>query len=356
MRYLATALFAATVVLALSGAQPTAQPGDITGTWTAELGDGRVYLQLQTTPPDDWRHGGDWRGGWNTGQTMPVEDLPGLPANDPRFTVSQIRLELRREAGTIAMDGAFRDGRGAGLFRFTPRPEFTAEMKAVGYSEDLPLWRRFQFAAHDVGPRYIRALRAEGYDTLTLDEIQRARTHGVTADYIKAMKAEGYTVSTLQDIVRTRDHGVTPEYVKAMRAAGFKDASLDDLLRAKDHGVNAEFVAGMRGAGFKDATLADYVRARDHGVNPDYVRSLRAQGVSASTLDGVVRLRDHGVSAEYVEDMKGIGLKSLTAEDLVRLHDHGITPGFVNHVRAQGFKEDTPEGLIELKNRGAYRR
>ncbi len=356
MRHLVTALFVAAVVLPLRGAQAPAQSGEIAGTWTAEIGDGRVYLQLQTTPPDDWRTGGDWRGGWNTGQTMPVDELQGLPANDPRFSVSQITLNLRREAGTIALDGAFRDGRGAGLFRFTPRTEFTAEMKAVGYSDDLPLWRRFQFAVHDVGPKYIRGLRGEGYDKLTLDEIERAKKHGVTIDYIKGMKAEGYRTSTIEDIVHTRDHGVTPEYVKAMRAAGFKDAALDDLVRAKDHGVNAEFVAGMRGAGFNDATLADLMRACDHGVKPDYVRDLRAQGLAATTLDSVTRLRDHGVSPEYVEDMKGVGLKSLTAEDLVRLHDHGITPGFVNHVRAQGYKEDTPDGLIQLKNHGTYRR
>jgi len=355
MRYITAAVLAAAAVTVSISAQTPAS--EVSGTWTAELGEGRVYLQLQTTPPDDGR-GGDWRGGWNVGQTMPVEELGGLPANEPRFSVSSIKLELRREAGTIAMDGAFRDGRGAGLFRFTPRTDFAAEMKAVGYADDLPLWRRFQFAVHDVGPRYIRALRAEGYGTLTLDEIQRAKTHGVTIDYVKAMKAEGYAVSTIEDMVHTRDHGVTADYVKAMRAAGFgtTDVTFSDLVRAKDHGVNAEFVGGLRAAGFKDATLADFVRARDHGVKADFVKDLRAQGLAPATLDGFVRLRDHGISAEYIEDMKGVGLKSLTAEDLVRLHDHGITPGFVNHVRAQGFHDDTVDGLIQLKNRGTYRR
>ena len=100
------------------------------------------------------------------GQSFPIEELAGLPANDDQFTVSSVKFELRREAGTLAFDGSFRDGRGAGLFTFTPRADYIAEMKSLGYTDDLPLWRRFQLAVHDVGPKYIRALKTEGYDKL----------------------------------------------------------------------------------------------------------------------------------------------------------------------------------------------
>src|SRR5258706_3389461 len=119
---------------------------DIRGTWTAELREGKVFLQLRTAPPAEW-NGDRWNGDWNMGQTFPVEAFGGLPANDPQFSVSAIKFDLRREAGTFCFDGAFRDGRGAGLFSFAPRPEDTAEMKALGYTGELPLWRRFQLAA-----------------------------------------------------------------------------------------------------------------------------------------------------------------------------------------------------------------
>ena len=69
---------------------------------------------------------------------------------------------------------------------------------------------------HDVGPKYIRDLKSEGYDKLTLDQIQRAKTHGVTIDYIKEIKGQGFKVATLEELVRTRDHGVTGEFVKDM--------------------------------------------------------------------------------------------------------------------------------------------
>ena len=353
MRYITLA--ALVIAQTLAGHAQTAATVD--GSWTAELHSNRVYLQLRATPPDEARNDrGDraWDG-WNMGQTMSVEDVGGLPANDEHFTVSNVKLELRREAGTLALDGAFRDGRGAGLFTFTPRAQFTSEMKALGFSDELPLWRRFQLAVHDVGPTYVRALKGEGYDKLSLDQIQRAKTHGVSIDYIKSMKAEGYKVTEIEDIVRTRDHGVTAEYVRGMRTSGFKDATFADLVRAKDHGVTPDFAKELRDQGINPSTLDGFVRMRDHGIRGPFVVELKKAGFNSVDPEEIVRVKDHGVSAEYIADMKDIGLKNLTLSDIVRLRDHGVTPGFVNHVRAQGYKEDTVDGLIHLKDRGMWR-
>jgi len=132
--------------------------------------------------------------------------------------MASVKFDLRREAGALAFEGSFRDGRGAGLFTFAPRDAYLGEMRGLGYSDELPLWRRFQLALHDVGPKYIRDLKSEGYDKLTLDQIQRARTHGVTIDYIKDLKGHGFKLATLEELVRTRDHGVTGDFIKSMRA------------------------------------------------------------------------------------------------------------------------------------------
>src|SRR5262245_24490804 len=171
---------------------------DVHGTWTAELNDGKAFLQLRTAAPrDDDRRGGDW----STGSSLSIDELGGLPANDQNLTASAVKFELRREAGTLAFEGSFRDGRGAGLFTFVPRAEYVAEMKRLGYNDDLPLWRRYQLAVHDVGPKYIGALKTEGFDKLTLDEIQRAKTHGVTIEYIRDIKAQGFRSSSLENLV-----------------------------------------------------------------------------------------------------------------------------------------------------------
>jgi hypothetical protein len=266
--------------------RPLGAQSPVNGTWTAELRQGKVFLQVRTSPPRDANPSDDrWRGDWNMGQSFPVDEIGGLPRNDDQFTVSNIKFELRREAGTLSFDGAFRDGRGAGLFTFSERPEYTGEMRSLGYTEDLPVWRRFQLAVHDVGPRYIRELRTEGFDKLPLDLIQRAKTHGVTIDYIRDLKAQGFRSATLDNLIRTRDHGVTADYIKAMKAEGFTGASLDEFVRLRDHGVTQQYVQEMKRAGFASATLDELVRARDHGVNPEFVKEIKDLGFGAAGLD-----------------------------------------------------------------------
>jgi hypothetical protein len=341
-----------TILAALALATPASSQTAIQGTWTVELHTGKAFLQLRTDPPPDRERSGDWNGGWSMGQSFDLDQIAGLPPNDDHLSASNVKFELRREAGMLAFEGSFRDGRGAGLFTFTPRTEFTAEMRRLGYTEDIPIWQRYQFAVQDVGPKFITALKAEGYDKLSLEQIRRARNHGVTIEYIKSMKAEGYKAATLEDLVRTRDHGVTAAYVQDMRKAGFKDASIEDLVRAKDHGVTAQFVQDMRGLGTTATTLDGFVRLHDHGVTAAYVRDLGAQGFKNVSLEDAVRTKDHGVSADYIADMKQLGLKDLTLEQIVRLRDHGVTPGFVNHARARGYKPTDVEELIRLKNRG----
>ena len=107
MRYILAAILA--LFQALTGQTQTAT--DINGTWTAELRSAKVFLQVRTAPPAEW-NGDRWGGDWSTGQTLAVDEFAGLPANDERLSAEQIKFELHREAGTLAFQGSFRDGRG----------------------------------------------------------------------------------------------------------------------------------------------------------------------------------------------------------------------------------------------------
>ena len=79
------------------------EPRDVTGTWTAELHNGKVFLQVRTSAPTTWN---SWSGDWNMGQTFPIEEFSGLPPNDEHFTASTLKFELHREAGNLAFEGA----------------------------------------------------------------------------------------------------------------------------------------------------------------------------------------------------------------------------------------------------------
>src|SRR5260370_38764827 len=127
MRYIT---FLLVVALSVVG---RAQTSDIHGTWTAELHQGKVFLQVRATSPDDASRnstGTNW-GGWNMGQTFPVDELSGLPANNEQLTAASVKFDMRREAGSLNFDGAFRHGRGAGLFTFAPRAPYVTEMRSL---------------------------------------------------------------------------------------------------------------------------------------------------------------------------------------------------------------------------------
>ncbi len=161
-------------------------------------------------------------------------------------------------------------------------------MKAIGYTDDLPLWRRFQLAVHDVGPRYIRDLKTEGYDKLTLDQVQACQeprrdhrlhprqsrpratrprrskrwsgraTTASPSEYIKDMKAEGFAGTSLEDFVRTRDHGVTQAYVQGMKKAGFSSATIEELVPRPAITASRGIRAGIRGLGLTATTIDEF--------------------------------------------------------------------------------------------------
>src|SRR5436190_749287 len=231
MRYL-TVL---TLVLAQAVAGRAQAQSDVSGTWTAELRNARVFLQVRTAPPKEW-NGDRSNGDWSMGQSFPIDELAGLPPNDERFSVTSIKFDLHREAGTLAFEGAFRDGRGAGLFRFSPRAQYTAEMKALGYGEDLPQWRRFQLAIHDVTQKYIQDMKAAGFGSATIEDLVRARDHGVTPEFVQEIRGLGLSVTGLDQYVRLRDHGVRAAFVQELKAAGYDKLGAEDLVRLHDHG------------------------------------------------------------------------------------------------------------------------
>ena len=61
--------------------RPLGAQSAINGTWTAELREGKAFLQVRTAPPRDTADD-RWRGDWSTGQSIPIDQIGGLPRND----------------------------------------------------------------------------------------------------------------------------------------------------------------------------------------------------------------------------------------------------------------------------------
>ena len=100
----------------------------IQGDWRAEYKPAQdgVYLQLRTTPGNNW------------GFSIQPGELWGLSPTIAQGDHSTAHFELRREAGTLTFDGTFEKSEGWGQFRFAPNADFAEGMRGLGYWQSLP--------------------------------------------------------------------------------------------------------------------------------------------------------------------------------------------------------------------------
>ena len=184
------------------------QPQTLDGTWRARLQDtwtrkdGERWVSLQLEMDSDR----------NFGFSIPMEELEGLGARGDRWTASDVRFNVRRDAGTVDFQGSFSDGRGSGTWRFVPNAEFVSAMRKT--YPDLSSEQVFRLAIHDVSRGFIAAMSQEGYVRPSLDELTKMRIHGVDAGYVQGLRKAGYSNLTVGELVKTRIHGATPAFAQ----------------------------------------------------------------------------------------------------------------------------------------------
>jgi hypothetical protein len=309
-------LSAAIALLLFTGTAEAA----VRGGWSASRQKGqpgRIHLQLN--------HGSS-----NHGQTMELSDFSGLAAAQLDATSSTtVSFALRREAGTIRLDGVFREGSGGGQFEFAPDPAFLEALRDLGVDEAASKHHRRQtsderllsLALLDVSTAFIRSLQAAGYHE-SLDTYVEMRIFDVTPELIADFRALGMRLPAHQ-LVAGQIHGVTPEYVERMRAEHGAGLDFDDLVATRIHGATPDFIAAMADLGYGDLDLDDYVAFRIHGVTPD-----------------------------FVEELAELGYRDLDGDDLVAFRIHGVTPGFIRDVKAEGHGDPSPDDLVSMRIHG----
>jgi hypothetical protein len=333
----------------------SAQEERFEGQWLVEYKteEGKTAFTLRY---NERRRGEDgrWHGGdWNTTRNVAPESLQGLSREQALSAAgTNVRFDVRRDSGTFACEGWFRQGKGSGHFTFVPDPGFVAELtrRGIGTPDTRQL---FRLALADVGLVLLDELKSAGYERPTLEQLVRMGEHGVHADYVRGLKELGYRLGTLDALVRMRDHGVTLEYIGELRGAGFSDLPADILVKTRDHGVTPSFIREIRAAGFETPSLEGLIRIRDHGVSADFIKEMRTEGYDSLTLEQLVRARDHGVTVEFIRELHDLGYSHLQVEQLIRMRDHGVNPDFIRRVKSRG-NTPTVEELIYMKNRGSY--
>jgi predicted metallopeptidase len=317
----------AALTLAVSLLAPTLFAANIDGAWTASLDEKRperLYVSLT-------------RGShFQNGNTMRVADFTGLADAQIRATtMTPVRFEMRREAGTAVFEGTFRNGKGAGQFDFTPNRSYIDAVRALGVEFKLDHKRHdrsddedlFMLALQDVSTAFIKTMINEGYK-VSLEKYLAMRIFDITPEYIREMRSLGFKNLSSDDLVTTRIHRVTPQYVREMRAAGW-DVSLDDLVASRIHGATPEFAAEMKKLGYGNLSLDDLVSFRIHGVTTAFIQELRTLGYNNVDADDLVSMRIHRVTPEFIKELEAAGYVKVPVDKLVSMRIHGIDAKFI---------------------------
>jgi hypothetical protein len=256
-------------VLAL-GVSIASSAATLRGVWTSTPGhDGALQLNLNTN------------GHNNLGNSFKLSELTGLqPAALTSASTTPVNFELRREAGTIAFEGTFRDGYGAGRFTFEPDRAFVESLRGMGLqiepkedrSEEQEL---LVVALVDATRAYIRSMR-DLFPEASLREIRNARAVGVDSTAIRAIRSS-IPVESLREATNLTAVGVTTEYLREMQAAGVKVTTARDATRLRAVGVTPDFVARMAAAGYANLSARDLTRLAATGVDPEFARSIKKQ-------------------------------------------------------------------------------
>jgi beta-lactamase regulating signal transducer with metallopeptidase domain len=244
-------------------------------------------------------------------------------------------------------------------------------MKAEGF-DHLSADDLISMKIQGITPEYIHAIRAEGLKP-SADELVGMKVQGITPDYIHQVRAMKLNPD-IDSLIGMKVQGITPQYVDEMRKLGFQPDT-DQLIDMKVQGITPEYVEQMRKLGFKPDSdqligmkvqgitpeyvhqlnelnihpdIDDLIGMKVQGINADYVRSIRATGLSPDK-DEWIALKVQGVSEDYIKGLQAAGFKP-DVDEIIGAKVQGITPQFIELARSHGFKNLDLDKLIQLKH------
>jgi hypothetical protein len=297
----------------------TTASADLHGSWTASAGSdpltrGRMHMNIS----QGYNH--------HFGNTMNIADFTGLTeAQVNNGAAVPVQFQLARDAGTVAFEGSFKNGDGAGQWTFAPSRSYVASIRALGVdfdgdkTDDDDL---LSYTLLDVSTSYIKSMMAIGYRE-SMDKYTSMRIFKVTPEYVNEMRDLGYDHISADDLVATRIHKVTPDYIRQMRAAGWK-LSLDELVATRIHKATPEFAEEMRKLGYANLSYDDLISFRIHKVTPEFIKELRELGYDRVSADDLIAMRIHRVTPEYIRDLKTAGYSRIPVEKLIDMKIHRI--------------------------------
>lgn len=197
----------------------------VTGKWSITPRAGGL-LQLDI----EWANVNQWK------RFIRASDLAGISVDDMQRGVPSAEFRIEREAGTFAFDGAFRSGRGAGLFAFQPNTSFVDALKAVGVREvdHVGIHQLKNLAFGFVTSEDARELAAAGPEPLTLQQLVDLSIYSIPPSYPRELRSVGVQgIESYKQLIDLYRAGITADFVRRARSEGQQDLTPDALLDSR---------------------------------------------------------------------------------------------------------------------------
>ncbi len=319
------------------------------GVWSASV-DEHDPSRLEVTLFQGKKEQRLWRGYNNMmGFEVPLSGVTGLSAADLKSNAANVQFTMTRPAGTIAFEGRFSDGNGAGNFRFTPNDGFVREMETLGY-RDFTTDELLVLASHDFTPQTIRDLRQMGYEPARKEVVELA-IFRINAALAREFARLGYPNLGIRELVNMRVGRVDAAYVQQMRELGYGDVSASKLANLAILGVTPAYVRELKAAGLTNLSPREVENLRIGKITPKRIEEYRRLGYDLS-LRHLGDFGIHGVTPQYIEELRALGYKDIAASKLIEMKIHGVTPDYIRKVEKQGYKGVPVEKMISLRQSG----
>jgi hypothetical protein len=282
------------------------------GQWTIGKSDNPARVEFSLS---EHHHGGNS----NDESDWPTSSFPGIDFS--KSGRQDVRFVITRDAGKIECEGFLNNGEGAGVFHFSPDPNYVREMKALDFTVDED--QQYGMAVHDVSLEFARQMKSKHLASLDTDKLVAFRIHGVDAAFIDDVRAAGLKISDSDQLVAFRIHGVTPGMIRSVHQAGYSPDE-DMLIAMRIHGATPEWLAELNHRGYQHVDLDQLMAFRIHDVSPEFIGKIQGLGYTHPEPDELVAMRIHNVTPEFISNLRSRGMQNLSIDQLIDMRIHGI--------------------------------
>ena len=338
----------------------------LSGKWTGTIKGKEVCISFKDGKESKWNN-------WRRSECFDKGEFSNIPVG------AAANFEMKREAGTLKLNGRFENNEGIGSYTFEENAAFRTYLEGKGFDE-VSEAMMFHLALSNIDKNYLselssmgfkvddedlkhlahmgpsldfikktnKDLKSMGYSNADLDDLIALYIHDVNMDYIKELRSLGFENMTIEDIVQASIHDVTPDYFRSLKAVGLEDLTMEEMIQFAIHDIDAEDVKALQNLGFRDMTTEDIVHAGIHDVTPEYLKSFESVGLTDMSMEEITQFAIHDIKAEDVKALQELGFREMSPEDIIHAGIHDVTPEYLQSFESVGLTNMSMEEITQF--------